>query len=70
MLWIKLKDPLIKTISNEKIKIIIVLIAIATFDPIFLIPHFASIDVIPAKNADIKDIMIHILNPPKNIFYK
>jgi hypothetical protein len=48
------------TIIHEKIKTTIVLIAVATFESVFLIPHFASIDVIPAKNADPNAYNTHI----------
>ena len=50
---IVLKDPTINTISHEKNSITIVLIAVAKFESVFFIPIFASIAVIPAKNAEL-----------------
>lgn len=45
-------DPTTKTIIKEKIKTIIVLNAVAKFEPIFFIPFFARTDVAPANTAE------------------
>ena len=37
---------------QEKISTIMVRIAVATVESVFRIPHFARIDVTPAKNAE------------------
>ena len=42
------------TISQEKNKMTIVLIAVAKLESVFFIPILASIAVIPAKNAEPK----------------
>ena len=42
-------------------------IAVATFESVFLMPDFANIAVIPAKNAESTAAVIHILPPPFNI---
>ena len=55
-----LKDPTIKTINHEKINIIIVRIAVATFESTFLIPILAKIAVNPANNAAPNANNIHI----------
>ena len=50
-----------------------VLIAVATLESAFFIPHFASIDVRPAKNADPKAYNTHIYFlsiPSLNIYPK
>ena len=64
MVW---KESTINTINHEKIKITIVLIAVAKCESIFLIPIFARIAVIPAKNADPKAYIIHMDNPSLSI---
>ena len=38
-------------------------IAVAKVESVFLIPHFASIDVIPAKKAEKNAYKIHIISP-------
>ena len=38
--------------------------AVAAVESVFLIPHFASIAVIPAKNAEPNANHIHIITPP------
>ena len=45
-------EPTINTIIHEKKSTTIVLIAVATVESVFLIPHFARIEVTPAKIAD------------------
>ena len=47
-------EPFIKTISHEKSSTITVRTAVAASESLRRIPHFASIAVIPAKNADPK----------------
>ena len=44
--------PTTKTISHEKIKTTIVLIAVPKFEFMFLMPTFERTAVIPAKKAD------------------
>ena len=44
--------PVINTMSHENNNTTTVRIAVATFESVFLIPHFARIAVIPAKNED------------------
>lgn len=46
--------------TQEKIRTMIVRMAVATVESVFLIPHFARIDVRPAKNAEPKAQGIHI----------
>ena len=48
-----------KTISQEKNKMTIVLIAVAKLESVFFIPILASIAVIAAKNAEPKAHKIH-----------
>jgi len=45
-------EPTINTISHEKINTTIVRTAVATVEFVFLIPHFARMEVTPAKNAE------------------
>jgi len=52
------------TISQEKIRTIIVLIAVATVESIFLIPIFASTAVTPAKRAEPNANVIHTGTSP------
>ena len=54
------KDPTIATIKREKRRTTIVLINVATLLSVFLIPHFASIDVMPAKKAERNAKTTHI----------
>ena len=44
--------PVTTTIIHAKISTTIVLIAVATSESVLLIPHFARIEVIPAKKAE------------------
>ena len=61
-------DPTIHTIIQEKNKTTMVRKAVATFELVFLIPIFASIEVIPAKKAERIENTIHIfLLPLKNL---
>jgi hypothetical protein len=57
-----------KTISHEKISTIIVLKAVATCESVFLIPHFASIEVIPANKAEPNAYKIHIIISPQPLY--
>ena len=61
-------EPTTKTISHEKASTTTVLIAVATVESVFLIPHFARIEVSPAKRADAKAKKIHIQNISKTIY--
>ena len=45
-------DPTINTIIHENIKTTIVRSAVARSESVFLIPHFAKIEVNPANTAD------------------
>lgn len=60
---LKLIDPVINTISHEKARTTMVLIAVATLESMFLIPHFAKIAVKPAKTAEPNANAIHITKP-------
>ena len=51
------------TIIHENTKTTIVLIAVATFESVSRIPHFAKIDVKPAKIADKNAKSNHITVP-------
>ena len=53
--------PTINTIIQEKIRTTIVRIAVATPESVFLIPHFARMDVNPASNADKKAYNNHMV---------
>jgi hypothetical protein len=44
--------PVTNTISHANIRTTIVRIAVATFEFVFRIPHFARIAVIPAKKEE------------------
>lgn len=57
-------EPTISTMIHENSRITIVRIAVATSESVFLIPHFARIDVSPAKKADSIAIISHIKIPP------
>ena len=57
-------ELVIKTISQAKRSTTMVRIAVATVESVFLIPHFARIAVIPAKNAEPNANVIHILITP------
>ena len=57
-------DPTTNTMTQANSNTTTVLRAVATSESVFLIPHFARIDVIPAKNADRTAITIHIFLPP------
>ena len=46
------KDPDMSTMIHEKIRTTTVRTAVATVESVFLIPHFARIEVTPAKNAE------------------
>lgn len=50
--------------NHENIKTTTVRMATATFESVFLIPHFASTDVMPAKNAEAAANAIHIVSTP------
>ena len=54
--------PPIAAISQEKARMMIVLNAVATAESVFLMPHFARIEVIPAKNAERNASTIHMLS--------
>ena len=54
-------EPTIKTINQANNKTIIVLIAVAIVESVFLIPILASIDVIPAKKAAPSAYKSHII---------
>lgn len=53
-------EPTINTIIKENSNTMAVLIAVAMSESVFLIPHFARMDVIPAKKADKIAIKSHI----------
>ena len=57
---IPLCAPTTNTMIQEKISTITVRIAVATFESVFRIPHFASIDVSPANMAEPNAYKIHI----------
>ena len=57
----------LKTINHEKIKTTIVRNAVATWESVFLIPHLARIDVIPANKADPNAYKTHINKSPQKI---
>ena len=61
---ISLCAPTKNTIILEKIKTTIVLIAVATLESVFRIPHFANIEVSPANSADANANTIHIIFSP------
>ena len=47
-----LYEPTTKTIIHEKMRTTTVRRAVATSESVFLIPHFARIEVKPAKTAE------------------
>ena len=53
-------DPTTNTMIHENNSTMIVRMAVATLESVFLMPHFARIDVTPAKNADRNANRIHI----------
>ena len=55
--------PVKRTRIHEKTKTTIVRMAVATSESVFKIPHFASIEVIPAKKAEPVAYKIHIVSP-------
>lgn len=55
--------PVIKVITHEKTKTTMVRMAVATSESVFEIPHFASMEVIPAKKAEPVAYKIHIVSP-------
>ena len=64
-------EPTMKTIIQEKSKTTIVLNAVARSESVFLMPHFASIDVSPAKTAErIAAIIQNIFLPQNSLFIK
>lgn len=54
-------EPAIKTISHEKMSIMIVLMAVASIESVFFTPTFARIAVIPANKAEPKARIIHTI---------
>lgn len=48
---------------------IIVRIAVATLESVFLIPHFARIDVNPAKTAEPNAYKIHVVTDLLSMYY-
>ena len=63
------KEPTIITIIHEKTKTILVRIAVATLELVFLIPTLASIDVIPAKKAERTENISHIFLLPLKSYH-
>jgi hypothetical protein len=63
-------EPTINTIIHENARTTIVLSAVAKSESVFLIPHFARIDVSPAKNAENIAEINHIASPISNIYRK
>lgn len=57
-------DPVIITMIQEKINTTIVRMAVAASESVFRIPHFARIDVNPAKTAEPNANKIHITSSP------
>lgn len=53
-------EPTASTIIHEKISTTSVRIAVARSESVFLIPHFARIEVSPAKKAEKTAAIIHI----------
>ena len=45
-------DPTIQTMPQENSSTTMVRTAVATLESVFRIPHFANIEVSPAKNAE------------------
>ena len=56
-------EPTISTIIHENSNTTTVLSAVATSESVSRIPHFARIEVIPAKNADKTAIISHMSVP-------
>ena len=56
-------EPVRKTMIQEKMSIMTVLTAVATVESVFLIPHFAKMEVRPAKMAEPNANKIHMRNP-------
>ena len=56
-------EPTISTIIHENSNTTTVLSAVATSESVSLIPHFARIEVIPAKNAESTAIISHMSVP-------
>lgn len=54
---------LIEQESTKKTKTTMVRMAVATSESVFEIPHFASMEVIPAKKAEPVAYKIHIVSP-------
>lgn len=57
-------EPTIPTMIQEKINTTMVRNAVAKCELVCSIPHFASTDVSPAKNADPNANRIHIKKAP------
>ena len=57
-------DPVISIMIQEKTNTTIVRMAVAASESIFRIPHFARIDVNPAKTAEPNANKIHITSSP------
>ena len=55
--------PVKRTRIHEKTKTTTVRMAVATSESVFEIPHFASMEVIPAKKAEPIAYIIHIVSP-------
>lgn len=53
------QTPVMKTSAQAKNKTTIVRIAVATVESVVLIPHFASTETKPAKNAEPNANQIH-----------
>ena len=61
--------PVTRTISQENRSTTTVRIAVATSESVFLIPHFARIAVIPAKNEEPTAKSTHIFPHLPRMFY-
>ena len=59
--------PTRNTMIHEKISTIMVRIAVAVLESVFLIPHFASMEVSPANRADPNANRIHICNETQGV---
>ena len=53
-------EPTRNTMIQEKASTTTVRMAVATWESVFLIPHFASMEVNPANRADANASRIHI----------
>lgn len=60
--WIVFCEFAKKTVIHENIKIITVLMAVATVASVFFMPHFAKMAVSPEKTAEIAANKTHIPN--------